>query len=252
MRKLLFFAVYLLCLVVPGVVAADTITLVADEWCPYNCTPGSERPGFMIEIAESAFGKHGDTVEYKVMPWSRALEETRSGKYTGIVGAYRNDAPDFLFPDAEVLTAANYFYIKADDTWRYTSFASLDDVSLGVIRDYSYGAELDGYIKLHKSDMDRVQIVSGEDALRKNIDKLLYGRIRVIVEDRAVMTHYLKQQRHSKEIIEAGSLGQGKIYIAFSPKLEKASQYAKTLSEEIVRLRKSGELQIILKKYGVE
>ena len=34
-----------------GTARADEVVLLADAWCPYNCEPGSDTPGFMIEIA---------------------------------------------------------------------------------------------------------------------------------------------------------------------------------------------------------
>lgn len=37
--------------------AEEVITLVADEWCPYNCVPNSEKPGYAIEIAQEIFNK---------------------------------------------------------------------------------------------------------------------------------------------------------------------------------------------------
>lgn len=43
------------------------LVVAADEWCPYNCMPGSERPGYLIEVLQSVYGKLGITVEYRVM-----------------------------------------------------------------------------------------------------------------------------------------------------------------------------------------
>ena len=57
---------------------ADVITLRADEWCPYNCQPKSQNPGFIIEIAETVFKKAGHTIDYQVMPWARPRSETGS------------------------------------------------------------------------------------------------------------------------------------------------------------------------------
>lgn len=51
-----------------SVAYADVITLVADEWCPYNCTPDTDHPGFMIEIAQYAFEHAGHTIVYTTIP----------------------------------------------------------------------------------------------------------------------------------------------------------------------------------------
>ena len=53
---------------------AKTITLAADEWCPYNCAEEDKaKPGYMIEIAQAILGKAGYTVEYKTMAFQRAI-----------------------------------------------------------------------------------------------------------------------------------------------------------------------------------
>lgn len=66
--------------------AADTIILVADKWCPYNCTPETERPGFLVEIARRAFELAGHKLEYRLMPWKRAVTEAKRGNVNGIIG----------------------------------------------------------------------------------------------------------------------------------------------------------------------
>ena len=43
----------LLFLSCPVVSLADTVTLRADEWYPYNGDPDAERPGYMIELAQT-------------------------------------------------------------------------------------------------------------------------------------------------------------------------------------------------------
>ena len=76
----------------------ETISLRADAWCPYTCDPGAAKPGFMIEIAKMALEPAGHKVDYKVLNWARAITETRKGKFTAIVGAAKDDAPDFIYP----------------------------------------------------------------------------------------------------------------------------------------------------------
>lgn len=50
-----------------GAVQADVVTLRADQWCPYNCVPGSDRPGYMIEIAREVFGRAGHQIDYQAL-----------------------------------------------------------------------------------------------------------------------------------------------------------------------------------------
>ena len=54
--RVLFFAFALL---VTNAGNALTITLRADEWSPFNGDPASDRPGYLIEIANRIFSKAG-------------------------------------------------------------------------------------------------------------------------------------------------------------------------------------------------
>ena len=49
MKKIIMIAAATLLIAVNA--QCETITIVADEFCPYNCEPDSVEPGFMIEAA---------------------------------------------------------------------------------------------------------------------------------------------------------------------------------------------------------
>lgn len=230
---------------------ADVITLVADEWCPYNCVPNTDTPGFMIEIAKYAFERLGHTIHYTLIPWTRAIRGTREGHYDGIVGTGRKETHDFVFPEHELGFAVHIFYVKQGAAWKYTGLGSLEQISLGVIRDYSYGNLYETYIKPNKADENRIQMVSGNTGLIRNIKKLLAGRIDALVEDRAVFQYFLYQTKTPDRFAEAGVAYEEKVYIAFSPDHPHAQRYAKILSDAIVELRTSGKLDTILGKYGL-
>lgn len=233
---------------------AETITIVADSWCPYNCDPSAERPGFMIEIAKKAFEKHGIAIEYKILPWARAIEETRKGNYTAIVGASLHDAPEFIFPNISQGWMQNRFYVKKGAPWRYTGLNSLSSVSIGIIAGYSYSEDIDSYLKANRNNMKYVQIVSGDNALEMNLGKLIAGRVGAIIEDTHVVRYHLSSHPEVKDIEEAGVIknsAQSNLFIAFSPKNPRSQKYAEILGQEMRSIRSSGELQRILARYMI-
>lgn len=237
----------------------ETITLVADGWCPYNCEPNSDRPGYMVELAKSAFARHNIDVVYSNLPWARAIEDARQNKYTGIIGAYYSDAPDFIFPKSPQGLCRFSFFVKKNDPWTFLDMSSLKTRSLGAINDYSYSVELDDYVVTNRNNLQRLQILSGDNALDNNIKKLLMGRVDTIIEDKQVFGYFLSPAEYEQvrmSIKDAGTLpdkedGNGIIFIAFSPKNPNSPRYAKILSDETELMRKSGELQQILSKYGI-
>lgn len=248
--KTRFIAGFLFFFLTPSLsLGAERITLVADAWCPYNCEPNAGKPGFMIEVARDIFRQHGIDVDYKILPWGRAIQMTREGKFDAIVGAYKTDAPDFIFPALPMAESQQTFYATQNSPWKYTSINSLKGLSLGTIKNYSYGDSIDNYIVEHPTE---VQAVSGEDAVQKNINKLLAGRIQTFVEDRAVMNYYIANAPEKFSIKEAGHEDLYQVYIAFSPNPNKpnSARYAKILSEGLKDYKSSGKLKAVWAKYG--
>ena len=230
---------------------ADELILVADEWCPYNCTPGSKTEGFMVDIAKSVFEKNGHKVIYKNMPWSRAVVSGRAGEVTGIIGAYKEDAPDFVFPEEALARSGQDFFVERSSEWKFNGLESLEGISLGVIQDYSYGQLLDDYISKNKKDPSKIQATGGDNALNTNLKKLLAGRIKAIVEDKSVMMFNLDLNKAKEKVKAAGGLPTQDVFIAFSPKNPKSNEYANLLSKGIKDMRKNGELDKIFGKYGI-
>ena len=234
----------------------ETITIVADTWCPYNCNPKSPHTGFMVDIAKQVFAKHSIDVVYSIVPWDRAIAETRKGLHTAIIGAAHGDAPDFIFPDTPQGFLQNHFYVKKDSKWRFGGINSLKDIILGTIADYSYNVELDAYIKKYKLDPKRIAMMAGDNALGINLSKLKRDKIDATIEAKYVMDYYVSQNNMRGEIEDAGTLPPSKedfLYIAFSPNDKKlARKYAAILAKETKNMRANGELKKILDIYGLE
>lgn len=229
---------------------ADEITIVADQWSPYCGVPDTAKPGYGIEIAQLAFKNAGHTVKYINMPWNRAITATRKGNYNAIIGAYKEEAPDFVFPEEEFGVTNNCFYVKNGNSWKFKDLQSLQNLRVGLVEDYSYGEELDRYFKEHK---ESVQYARGEDPSETNIRKLLAGRFDVFIEDENVVLEKIEKMGVADKVINAGETGvKGKIYIAFSPNFAKSKEYADIFTKGIKTLEESGELKKILDKYGLK
>lgn len=233
-----------------GCAHAATVTLVADVWCPYNCEPGSAEPGFMIEIAQKSLAKAGHTVDYKNLPWSRAIDETRKGKYDGIIAAVKDDAPDFVFPENQIGLNSSVFLVRKGDPWRYTGIGSLSGVAVGITQDYAYEEEFDAYAAANLKDSTKIQAVSGDDTLSSNLKKLDAKRIGALLDDAAVIGYRLGVEGKQEVYEIGGRLRSAPAYVTFSPAKPSSAEYAKLLSDGVVELRQSGELAKILAKYG--
>ena len=43
-----------------------TLVLAGDYWCPYNCHPDSEMPGYLVELIRTAFYIYRIHIEYRL------------------------------------------------------------------------------------------------------------------------------------------------------------------------------------------
>ncbi|GAB3037768.1 substrate-binding periplasmic protein [Bowmanella dokdonensis] len=229
-------------------VFADTISIRADEWYPINGEPGAAKPGFMIELAEKVFGAAGHTVDYKLMPWERALDSVRKGDFDCVVGAYKEDAPDFVFPDEFWGYDDTAFFTRSGHNWSFDGLDSLLTQKVAVINGYAYGDELDALIEANPGVF---QGLGGNDALEKNIKKLEAGRVDVVIESPSVMQAKLKDMGVSG-IGMAGTMNEpSEMYIACSPAKASSKDYVALVDKGTRALRESGELDAILAKYGM-
>ncbi len=241
------------CLFLPGYLGADHILLVSDIWCPVNCHPDSANPGFMIEIAQRIFAKAGHTVEYRLVPWARAIEMTRNGQANGLVSAYIEDAPDFVYSDNELAQVTTKFFALKNLDWTYTGISSLERIRLGMVIHYDYDDQIVKYLEANKRDPERVQVLGGNSPLERSIKKLLVNRVNVLIDGDIVFWYQAANMGVADSIKVVGQLGEpNKTYIGFSPALATSQRYAQLLSDGIVALRKSGELAVILQKYGLQ
>jgi polar amino acid transport system substrate-binding protein len=230
---------------------AATIVLESDIWCPYTCAVAGDRPGYMVEIARAVFEPLGHTVEYRVIPWPRAVENVRNGSADGAIGATLDDVKDTLLLPAEPLgRSKNVFVTAKGSPWTYSGPDSLSGRKLGTIRGYNYGDALESWIKAHH---DRVEEAAGDAPLDANLKKVASNRVDATIDDAAVMAFTIARLGLGNQLREAGSDATvSDLYIAFTKAKPEGAVYARQLSEGIAALRSQGKLAAILGRYGLK
>lgn len=232
--------------------AENVITIRSDYWYPMNGTPDSSDPGYMIEIASAIAKQHGYTIDYKLMPWARALQKVSNGEFDCVVGAYKEDARNLMFPEEPWGVDQVDFYKLKGNPWTYQNLDSLNHITVGVIGGYAYDEDFDSRVKL-SSDPMQFQVINENNALELNIRKLLLGRITTTPESIYVMQSKLRQMGMSDRIVNAGTLtGEEKMYIACSPSKIETKKYLNWFDQGIRELRTSGKLEKILNRYHLK
>lgn len=230
---------------------AQTVTLAADEWCPYNCVAGSARPGYMVEIAQRIFAKQGVKVEYVVMPWSRALAEAAAGRVDGVLGATRSEFKEGVFPTAGQGASVNALATLASAPVKYESVETLKKLRLGAVKDYSYdGGAIDAYLASADA-AGKVDLLSGSGVQEQNLRKLLGGRIDAWLENKNVVLWTAAAATPKPDLAVTAVGDADPVFIAFSAAKPDAAKWAAAIDAGVAELRKSGELAQILAAYNL-
>ena len=234
----------------PGM--ADEISFVGDEWPPFNGVPGSDKEGYFLDIARAVFEPKGHRIIYIIRPWTRAVREVEAGTYDALLGPFKTDTPGLIFPKEEIGFTTLSFFTHKGSTWTFTGLESLNEVRLGIIQDYEYRPWLQEFRREHPENF---VVISGEDAIFRNLHLLIRGRIDAIPTNEHAFRYRARTAGVLDQVRFAGhdTIGEGrKLYIAFSPGKPTSAIYAELLSEGIRELRQSGLLAEILATYGIK
>jgi len=229
---------------------AGSVSILADPWCPYTCEDVQKKPGFLIEVSQAALAGTEHKVEYKIMPWARALDEVRKGTAHGAAGATETDKEGMVFSPS-FGDSQTCFYAKPDLAWKYEGPESLAKVSLGAIVGYTY-SDIDAYIEKNKSNADKVQLLGGDSPLPQSLKKLEAGRVQVFVEDKNVVDYFYANQGKKNPFEAKGCLPASAVYVAFGEKNKDTAAITKALNDGYKKIQASGDLKKILDKYGLK
>jgi len=216
---------------------------------PFNGDPKDARPGYVIELARLIFEPAGVKLDYQLMPWTDALAAAHKGEIDAVIGANPAEADGLLLPKEAAGMPRIGLFVKKENNWRYENLQSLNSVRLGVIAGYSYWDAFDAYVKNHRSA--KVVAFEGEAPLTDGISQLKDGKIDVMAETLAVFIWTVRSQGGSPADYRVAYLQAGEpIYMAFA-KNDTGKRCAEIFDAGLARLRKSGELAAVLKRYGL-
>ncbi len=231
--------------------ADSVVRLCADQWMPYNGDPADPKPGYVIELAKAVFEPKGIKVEYTVMPWTEALAAVREGRMSGAIGANKEEGAGLVLPTETIGVISICLVTRADSKWTYDNLASFRSVKLGVIKGYAYWPAFDSYIARATEKGSGIFCAEGDTPLADLMKQLLAGDLGVVAESEPVLLWYLRSEgidRSQIRVVFKGSADP--IYVAFEPNDEGRSQAA-LLDEGVKALRASGELERLLRRYGL-
>lgn len=187
----------------------------------------------------------GYPVQFKFMPWARAVEKAREGVYDGYLPEYYSESlqKDFFVSDPFPGGPLGIFKRKADQI----SFRTLSDLkpyTIGVVRGYINTREFDEAAYLHK-------VVANNDIA--NFRMLVGKRIDLVVADKFVGTYLLRRDMPDREgdVEFMGPILEEKnLYLCISKKTINAESKIKAFNEGLKVIKENGKLASILHDNG--
>lgn len=231
---------------------AETITVRADLWAPYNAQPDSDHPGTVIEMTKEIFAAHGITIDYQLLPWPRAVQACKNGEIDAIVGSMGKEFDGIVIGTQPVATATSSLIGLAEQKFSFadsTDFAALDQIQIAYPRGYNFTADIDAYLR--SPTRTNITEVGGEEPLIQAVALLEHKRVDAYIEDYLVFFAALPDEKkaHFKVL---GQMSQPiPFYIAFSPTKPQATHWAELLDQGLVELKRTGRYTAILARYGI-
>ncbi len=231
---------------------AATISLVAEERCPYYCADTAQEKGFVVDIASHVFTKLGYKVKYEtVESYEKAVEGIREKKYDAMLGASPKKTPDLIFAKTTLAYAYDVILVPKRSTWKYSSPVSLNTLTLAVVKDRVYDDTINEHIAKYKEDPTKIQMTEGNYAMKHNLKKLRYEKVNALIDNQHSLQYFYAQKKKLFPFKVAKKLTPTAIKIAFAPKDYKAPEYARKFSRGLRNLKGTKEMKLILKKYGL-
>lgn len=172
---------------------AEKLRIATGELPPYSTASRADH-GIALAVVRAAFEREGIEVEYVFLPWNRAQEEARSGRFDGTAawGRRPDRERDFLLSD-NVLTEQWVLLHRAELALDWQKLDALGAWRIGAIRNYTYTPE---FHALAGSGALKVDWVPDDTALLR---MLIAGRVDIAPLDRNVACQLLEQHFKSED-----------------------------------------------------
>lgn len=253
-RLLLSTTCVIICIFAPTIIKADSLRFTTIDYCPFTCDPLKEngKEGFMTDVLRATFEEAGYSIEIKMFPYARAVAAVNSGEYDGIVVVGKNYAPNLVYPDIPTESQPMSFFVKNETSWKYSGVESLSEVVVGIVKGYDYAdVDLNRHFE-EQSDSEKIVMLHGVNTTERGLRMLQTKRVDTYIDGEYSVLYVLEKLGLSDTIIVVGyAANRFEDFTGFNPHNPKSADYAKLLSNKIREMKKTGELNKILSRYGI-
>lgn len=244
-RRILLTLLLCAILLFPTLAPAQGLTLpiVFEDYPPYEYVEDGQVKGINMDLIREAFRRMGIRPFFEPRPWKRALYELEHGEILALSSGFKTPRRETfaIFPEEPLSMETNVVAALAVSGVKVESLDDLRGLRVGVVREYVYGHEFDS---MH--GLDKVKT----NSTHQMVKMLLGQRMDVIIGNRMVIRHILKdlgKLAHVKFVYEIGS---EPLYLFFSrSRGNLARDLARDFDKAIREMREDGTFSAIEAKY---
>ncbi|THB81308.1 MAG: hypothetical protein D3926_02715 [Desulfobacteraceae bacterium] len=229
--------------------AKESLTIITDDWPPYEYEANDRIVGFSTEIVEAVLKDMNVKISsLRIYPWARAETLAFSGKVDMIYSASKSSKrlEHCHFPDEPLIISPNVLFIRKADVGklRFDSFSDLKGYRVGIVRDYAYTDAFLNYLKIE--GIETITVWDDTTNFKALIDKRVdyipadLGNGRGIVEKLS-----LEGQLYA---FQDNPLKTAGLYTLFSKKRVDAS-FVEKFSQYLARFKATAAYRTIHEKY---
>lgn len=221
------------------------LLIVTEPWEPYIFDVGAPLKGMDYEITEAVFREMDIPITIMFYPFKRCLEIVKNQQADAILDLMvSSERKEFLFFADEYISASpTTLFFRKGEVPEFETLADLKDYVMGVQLGYEYPEEVVN-APLRKDEAP---------SLESNLQKLILGRIDMLVDNRTVVLYQAQQMGILDQIAYdprmLGNTEETENHLGFAKK-EGYEALATQFSETLKEFKTGDEYQAILVKYG--
>lgn len=222
----------------------DKITIMTEEYPPYNLTQNGKLKGLSVEILDLMLQKVGSkqtSKNVKVLPWARSYSMVQLKKDTMLFSMFRTEQRDKLFKwVGPIDSSVTALIARKDKKIKINSVEDIKKYKIGTVKDDI------GELALKELGVVKTDSISGTNSIEKSIRKLDRGRIDLF--------SYMYEPKSwkidgfdPKNYENVYTLQKKDLYYAFH--IETDDKVIQTLQTALDALKKEGKVKKIISKY---
>lgn len=197
--------------------------------------------GYAWDIVKESYHSQGYIIKLNIRPWPRALKSVKTGSIDALFPTGKNQEREtyFAFSNKPVTQVKFLVYFNQSQQIDWEGLESLQGLKLGAMRGYNYGNEW------NEAGLKTYEI----NSIKQGFDLLKLKRISGFVGYEFIWDHYLKMNNPDNLFKKSPAFDATFEYLAVSTSTSHSKKILRAFDEGISRLKQTGRLQAILKKW---